>query len=112
MISDITLRTLQSALWGLDARRRATEDNISNIETPGFTASVVSFEDSLRDATRRGDPTGVDIGVDSSNAPSRLNGNNVKIGDELVGLTETALRQQLVIEALNGKYRTLRTAIG
>jgi flagellar basal-body rod protein FlgB len=48
----------------------------------------------------------------SSGLPTRLNGNNVRIGDELVSLTETALRQQLVVEAMNGKFSTLRSALG
>jgi flagellar basal-body rod protein FlgB len=112
VISDLTLRTLQASLWGLDARRAAAEDNVANVATPGFTASTVDFEASLRDAIERGNPLDMDIDVRFSTAPSQLNGNNVDIADELTGLTETALRQQLVIRALNGKYDTLRTAIG
>ncbi len=112
MISDVTTRTLQASLWGLDARRRAAEDNVANVETPGFRASVVSFEDSLRDAIERGEPTDVSIARQASSAPTRLNGNNVNIGDELTGLTETGLSQQMVINALNAKFRGIRTAIG
>lgn len=112
MISDLTSRTLQASLRGLDARRRAAEDNIANVETPGFRASTVSFEDSLRTAVERGRPTSTEVEVETSNAPTRLNGNNVNVGDEMVGLTETALRQQLLVQALNGRYANLRTAIG
>jgi len=112
VISDLTLRTLQASLQGLDARRRAAEDNIANVETPGFTASTVSFEDSLRAAVERGEPAATDVEVRASTEPTRLNGNNVNIGDEMVGLTETALRQQLLVQALNGRYAALRTAIG
>lgn len=111
-ISDLTLRTLHSSLWGLDARRKAAEDNIANVETPGFLASTVDFEESLRDASDRGAPSAVEIRTGRSTKATRLNGNNVAIADELVGLTETALRQQLVIQAMNGKYSVLRTAIG
>ncbi|HLU42745.1 MAG TPA: hypothetical protein VKZ55_10125 [Microthrixaceae bacterium] len=112
MISDLTLRTLQASLNGLDARRRAAEDNIANVETPGFIASTVSFEDSLREAIRRGEPTATHVEVQASTKPTRLNGNNVNVADEMVGLTETALRQQLIVQALNGRYAALRTAIG
>lgn len=112
VISDLTLRTLQASLQGLDARRKAAEYNISNVETPGFTAQTVSFEDSLRSAIRRGNPLGTEIESNASTAATRMNGNNVNIGDEMTGLTETALRQQLVVQALNGKYSVLRTAIG
>lgn len=112
MISDVTIRTLHASLHGLDARRRAAEDNVANVETPGFLANHVAFEDSLRDAVAAGNPLSVEVESATSTAPTRMNGNNVRIADELVGLTETALRQQLVVETLNGKYRTLRTAIG
>jgi flagellar basal-body rod protein FlgB len=112
VISDLTFRTLQASLQGLDARRRAAENNVANVETPGFTASTVSFEDSLRDAIGRGAPMAADVAVERSAAPSRLNGNNVDIADEMVGLTETALRQQLLVQAMNGRYSSLRTAIG
>jgi flagellar basal-body rod protein FlgB len=112
MISDLTTRTLQASLWGLDARRKAAEDNVANVETPGFHGSVVSFEDSLRDAIEKGDPTGVSIDLEASSAPTRLNGNNVDIGSELTGLTETALSHQMVINALNAKFRGIRAAIG
>jgi flagellar basal-body rod protein FlgB len=112
VISDLTSRTLQASLHGLDARRRAAEDNVANIETPGFTASTVSFEDSLRAALGRGVPASAEVTVARSAGAPRLNGNNVDIADELTGLTETALRHQLVIQALNGRYAVMRTAIG
>ena len=111
MISDVTLRTLQASLWGLDSRRKAAENNIANVETPGFTASTVSFEDSLRDAVDRGRPASLSIDSDPSPAASLPNGNNVDMADEQVSLTETALRQQLVVQAMNGKYDVMRTAI-
>ncbi|HTO00320.1 MAG TPA: hypothetical protein VL068_06555 [Microthrixaceae bacterium] len=112
MISDLTLRTLQSSLQGLDARRKAAEDNIANVETPGFRANVVSFEDSLKTAVSRHNPMSAEVKVESSTAATRMNGNNVNVADEMTGLTETALRQQLVVQALNSKYSVLRTAIG
>jgi flagellar basal body rod protein FlgB len=40
------------------------------------------------------------------------NGNNVAVDDELLMLSDNALRQQLVVESLNSRYRVLRTAIG
>src|SRR5690606_18931106 len=110
--SDLTIRTLQASLWGLDARRRAAEDNIANVETPGFHANIVSFEDSLRDAVERGRPARVSIDSERSTAPTRLNGNNVDVGDQVTVLTDTSLRHQLAVQMLNAKFGVLRTAIG
>jgi flagellar basal-body rod protein FlgB len=110
-ISDATMQALHASLHGLALRRQAAEDNIANVETPGFLANRVSFEDSLRTAIDRGEPTSMRPSISRSTAPTRLNGNNVAIDEEIVGLTETALRQQLVVEAMNAKFRLLRTSI-
>ena len=82
-----------------------------DVETAGYTAKRVDFEDSLRTAISRGEPGSVDISVSRSLAPTRMNGNNVAIDEEMVGLTETALRHQMVIEGMNSKFRLLRTSI-
>lgn len=111
IVGDATTRTLQAALTGLNARRKAAEDNIANVETPGYHAKVVDFEDSLRAAIGRGTPGEMTTTVSRSLAPTRMNGNNVAVDEEIVGLTETALRHQLVVEAMNSKYRLLRTSI-
>lgn len=111
MIGDLTTRSLTAALDGLAQRRRAAEANIANVETPGYTAVQVRFEEALAKAIEDGDPRSAGTTVERSLEPTRVNGNNVQIDEEMVGLTETALRQQLVVEALNAKYRVLRTSI-
>jgi flagellar basal-body rod protein FlgB len=110
-ISDPTLVALHASLHGLNLRRQVAENNIANVETPGFLASRVAFEGSLRTAIDRGLPGQMTPTVTRSAAPTRLNGNNVAIDEEIVGLTETALRHQLVVEAMNAKFRLLRTSI-
>ena len=111
-ISDVSTRALQAALKGLDERQRVIADNVANVETPGFRAGVVNFEDSLRTAlTEGGDVSGAATTVTSSQAPTRLNGNNVNLDMEMVAQSESLLRTQLVVAALNSKYSMLRTAI-
>jgi flagellar basal-body rod protein FlgB len=51
------------------------------------------------------------VTVRHSLAPTRLNGNNVNIDFEMLAQKENALRQRLVVQALNAKYALLRTAI-
>lgn len=48
-ISDGTTQALHMAINGLDARQQAIAANVSNLETPGYRARLVSFEDSLRE---------------------------------------------------------------
>jgi flagellar basal-body rod protein FlgB len=110
-IGDVTTRSLQAALQGLTARREATQRNLANVETPGYQSEVVDFESSLASALQSGDPSSMTVGTTRSMRPTNVNGNNVAVDQELTGLTETDLRQQLAVEALNAKYRLLRTSI-
>lgn len=111
-MTDLTIDTLHAAMRGLSLRQRAFADNIANLETPGFTASRVVFEDSLRDALRSSrDPLETNATRLPSRALHQLNGNNVNLDDEIVGLTEAGLKYQLMVEALSSKFRLLRTAV-
>ena len=111
-ISDSVTTALHSALSGLDARQRVIASNIANVETPGYQAREVSFEDSLRAAIASGDPSETSISVNQSLAPTRSNGNNVNLDFELLAGRENVLRQKLVVQAVNAKYALLRTALG
>ena len=110
-ISDTATMALHRALDGLDIRQQTIATNLANLETPGYQAKVVSFEDSLRAAAGSGDPLSASVSVDRSTAPTRLNGNNVNIDFELLEGSETALRQQMLTQGLSAKYGMLRTAI-
>ncbi len=107
-----TLDYLASALRGLDAQRQAHEHNVANIETPGFRARRVSFEDSLKRAINDGDSSGVSYTTTLSNLSTRWDGNNVRIDDEMTALEENALKQQLVTRAVNDQFGLTRAALG
>jgi len=112
-VQDLALGALHGALRGLSARQRAMADNVANVETPRFLASEVDFEDSLREALAGGDPLGgLEVSSRRSLAPTRPNGNNVSLDEEVLGLVETGLRYELAVEGVNAKFRLLRTAIG
>ena len=52
--TDAVGSALRSALDGLAYRQRVSANNVANVDTPGFTASTVDFEDSLRGALADG----------------------------------------------------------
>ncbi len=110
-ISDTTTTSLHMALDGLAQREQAIASNVANLETPGYLAREVKFEDSLRAAIAGGRPTDMAVTVDRSLAPTRLNGNNVNIDIELMASAENVLRQRLAGQALSSKYQLMRTAI-
>jgi flagellar basal-body rod protein FlgB len=112
VIGDITPAALHASLSGLAQRQRVTADNIANVNTPGFLAGRVDFESSLRGALRNGETPAIDGGsVARSLEPTNTNGNNVNLDQETIIATETGLRYQLALNALDGKYNSLRTAL-
>jgi flagellar basal-body rod protein FlgB len=112
VIGDATSTTLHAALSGLAQRQRVTADNIANIQTPGFLAGRVDFESSLRGALRNGEAPSVNGGRTArSLEPTNTNGNNVNLDQETVIATETGLRYQLALNALDGKYNVLRSSL-
>ena len=97
---------------GLAQRQRVTADNIANVNTPGFLAGRTDFESALSGALRSGDTPGISGGtVARSLEPPNTNGNNVNLDSETVTATETGLRYQLALNALDGKYNVLRTSL-
>jgi flagellar basal body rod protein FlgB len=111
MIGDVTLDTIHAGLNGLNARREAAEDAVANSETPGYIARDVSFEGQLSRAIQAGDPLNVAPQTSYTTDEALPNGNNVRVEREIAGLTDTSLRQQLLVEAANAKFRLLRTVI-
>ncbi|WP_328462705.1 flagellar basal body protein [Actinoplanes sp. NBC_00393] len=112
MFDDRSSSALRVAVAGLAARQTAIANNIANIETPGYRARKVKFEEALSSAVARGDsPAGVTPSMQTSLEPTRLNGNNVNLDHETLQHIDTTMRYQLTIRALDGKYNSLREAI-
>jgi flagellar basal-body rod protein FlgB len=111
-VDDLTISTVHTALRGLTQRQKVIANNIANVETPGFVAQKVSFEDSLRAAVTMGAPAATNVAVEASDHYANVNGNNVQLDDETMSLVDTGLQYQLMVEAMNAKFGLLRTAIG
>src|SRR5690349_11268294 len=112
MIEDRTMTALHSALTGLAERQRVTADNVANINTPGFLAGRTDFESALKAEISGGETPTISGGtVARSLEPTNTNGNNVNLDSETVIATETGLRYQLALNALDGKYSLLRSAL-
>jgi flagellar basal-body rod protein FlgB len=112
VITDSTMTALHASLTGLQQRQRVTADNIANIQTPGFLAGRVDFESTLQNEIASGQtPVVGQSSVSRSTDPTRTDGNNVNLDTETVIQTETGLRYQLALNALDGKYALLRSAL-
>ena len=112
MLDDMTTATLHVALTGLAGRQRAIATNIANIETPGYRAQRVTFEDALRSAVAEGSPQAVRPTTARSLEPTRLNGNNVNLDRETLLNVDTGLRYQTMLRAVDDRFSLLRTSMG
>jgi flagellar basal-body rod protein FlgB len=114
-MNDLSLDVLASALHGLSERQRAIADNIANVQTPGYLARRVDFEGNLERAMADGDRDGVLAAATPVTSRSleatRTDGNNVNLDDETVSALATNLRYQTTVEAVNHKFRLLRSSI-
>lgn len=112
MITDTTMSVLHAALSGLAERQRVNADNIANVQTPGFLAGRTDFESALRGSLASGTAPSINGGsIVRSLDPTRTDGNNVNLDAETLIATETGLRYELNLRALNDKYNAIRDAL-
>ena len=122
---DVMQRGL-SAAW---MRNAVIRNNIANVETPRFKASVVEFESLFARALEeerftavRTHPGHREFGAgnidnvvplirQSRDLSMRLDGNNVDIESENVRLAQNSLFYNTLMEKLNSEIRRLRMAI-
>ncbi len=112
--SDNVAQALHFALDGLSQRQRVIADNIANVNTPGFRASAVQFEGSLRSAIAAGTITSGTPDVTTVPAGGRagVNGNNVDLGAETIQAMQSVFRYQLLSRATTDRYELVRIAGG
>lgn len=105
-------------LW---KKQQVTMENIANVDTPGYKAKYVTFEETFRSrlqaAAGNSDAVKNAIGNSSyqvhstDNESARLDGNSVNQEAEMVELTRTALQYQYGLNAVNSDIMRLRTAV-
>ena len=110
MFDSLTTTALTTALSGLSARQRAIADNIANVNTPGYQAKRVQFEDALAQSVGRG--SGIaEITTKVSLEPTNTEGNNVNLDTETLSNIDTVLRYQFAARAVESEFTSARTAM-
>lgn len=110
-MADVTLTAISTALTGLSERQRVIADNTANIQTQGFLAGQVQFEDSLQQALVSGGDPNVAPAISRSLDPTRPNGNNVNLDQQTLLGIDTTLRFQLMLRAADDKFGQLRDVL-
>lgn len=110
LFDSVTSVALNSALDGLSARQRVIAENVANLQTPGYHAKRVQFENALAQAVADG--SGAAVATTSrSLEPTREDGNNVNLDTETLLNVDTNLRYQLATRAMDGQFSSIRTAM-
>jgi flagellar basal-body rod protein FlgB len=124
ILNDRALEAARMALDGLSLRQEIGGRNIANVDTPGYKAQKVNFEDALNRFLR----TGTKIQLETTNndhqataqrfnniqvqsqrgGTERADGNNVDMDAELGQMTETVLRYQTLTSLSGSKLSLLK----
>jgi len=125
-INDVSMQAAKIALDGLSQRQQAINKNIANVDTPGYKAQTISFENALQRAIGSGNTSismattntahlssnNKTFGIHSefrSGGATRADENNVDIDTELIDQTETGIRYQAVSQLLSKKLLLLKS---
>ena len=126
-----SVNTLQQGLNASWLRNEVISNNIANVDTPGFKASHVRFEEIMAEATGSGAGSlsmavtderhlGGAAGTLANIEPQvlkdestsvRLDGNNVNIDNEMVELAKNSINYFTTVSKINSEFRKLDTAI-
>lgn len=125
LFNDIAMRAAKSALDGLSLRQQVIGRNLANVDTPGYRAQRVQFEDALKralqpkasvpleitHAAHLASPTAIDRAT-VSNRPGgtfRADMNNVDIDVELTEMSVAGISYEAISLAVSKKLQLLKT---
>ena len=126
LFADIAMRTATVALDGLSLRQQAVSRNLANIDTPGYQAQTVNFEDTLKrlsqtdgslaltvtNVSHQTSPAAPQAGFSVSARPGgsfRADQNNVDVDVEMTDMSEAGIQYQAVSQAVSKKLLLLKT---
>nr|WP_220481841.1 flagellar basal body protein [Nocardioides ginsengisegetis] len=104
---------LNSALDGIALRQRVIADNIANVDTPGYRATSVDFETSLRAAISSGDLNAAVVPTETpTDTPVGANGNNVDLRKETLAAVQSQFQYQVLTRATSDRFDLIKTVAG
>ena len=104
------LETLQQAIAFAEQSNRVTGQNIANINTPGYQAKEIRFDQLLDRLENRSNGEHFDISL-VEGLEVRNDGNNVDLDRELAALKKNALAYQTLTQLLGSKMGILKQSI-
>jgi len=130
IIGNRTLSILEKALDGASLRQKVIANNLANVDTPGYKAMEVTFEEQLARACRTNrvgeqlrtsHPRHLQINSEENGGEPRItvlegsvirnDRNNVDIDREMARLAKNTIYYDTVAQIMNNEFRLLRMAI-
>ncbi len=125
LFSDVSSVTAKAALDGLSQRQQAISRNIANIDTPGYQAETVDFQETLSrmvdDDTLLPLTTTHEAHLTTAESEPpfsvslrpggsyRADQNNVDIDVEMADMSEVGIQYQAISQAVSKKLMLLKT---
>ncbi len=125
LFSDVSSVTAKAALTGLSLRQQAISRNLANIDTPGYQAQTVNFQQALTRLVdnnvllpmKTTDDAHLTIAaskplLSTSLRPGgslRADQNNVDIDVEMADMSEAGIQYQAISQAVSKKLLLLKT---
>ncbi|NYG58713.1 flagellar basal-body rod protein FlgB [Nocardioides daedukensis] len=111
-VSDAVGSILHAAVEGVSVRQNVIADNIANVDTPGYIATSVDFESSLRNAIADGNLSEVGIERTATDTPVGANGNNVDLRKETLAAVQSQFQYQVLTRAITDHHNLVKIAAG
>ena len=125
LFADNATRAAQVALDGLSLRQQAISRNVANVDTPGYQAKTVKFEDTLKRLLNQSDSLPLTITSSAhlaspantaaftlTNRPGgsfRADQNNVDVDVEMSDMSEAGIQYQAVAGMITKKLQLLKS---
>ena len=121
-LNNNTMLLTQKALDVSWTKQKTALDNIANVDTPGYKAKYVLFEDNLREKLRHvhgRKPSEIRESIRETGAwirrseeeSNRLDGNNVNLDVEELEVARNAYQYQFALRQMSDQLARLRLAI-
>ncbi len=114
-VTSSQMDTLARLLDIADLRHRVIAENVANVNTPGYHAMTVSFEDSFQQALKRRDGRALQVQPriveGDETLQTRLDGNTVDIDMEMAQLAKNSILYRTYTQILTHQVGLMRSAI-
>jgi flagellar basal-body rod protein FlgB len=110
---------MEDLLTRTSKRQQALASNVANLDTPGYHSKDFSFDEQLASITMSATSAAHITPLENTTSahmyevgsPEKQNGNNVDLEREMTEITKNGLQYITLVQYLNQKIKTLRSAI-